>query len=141
MSIVCQQVFLTFFDIFQNNPSKSLIYWVCGHNIFLHFYHKKPVFYSFLYNNTHFLLYFFLYFFQIILKHIQFCYFHPHPLFISLQNFSITHTLSYAEQAFLYLYLYKTPPSYIHCHMLSIPSYICIYIKPTSTFSLITFVN
>ena len=130
MSIVCQQVFLTFFDIFQNNPAKSLIYWVCGYNIFLHFYHKKPVFYSFLYNNTHFLLYFFLYFFQIILKHIQFCYFHPHPLFISLQNFSITHTLSYAEQAFLisvsvqnssliytlsyvehtflYLYLYKT---------------------------------
>jgi hypothetical protein len=29
----------------------------------------------------------------------------------------------------LYLYLYKTSPSRIHCHMLSKPSYICICTK------------
>ncbi len=130
MSIVCQQVF-KLFDIFRTTL-QSRLFTGFAVTIFFAFYHKS-LFLFFLYNNTHFYC-IFLIFFQIILKHIQFCYFHPHPLFISLQNFSITHTLSYAEQAFLYLYLYKTPPSYIHCHMLSIPSYICIYIKPTSTF-------
>ena len=76
-----------------------------------------------------FFIVFFLIFFSIILKHIQFCYFHPilylylyktspsrihcHmlaslPISVSVQNSSLIYTLSYVEHTFLYLYLYKT---------------------------------